>query len=269
MGIVVSSPTPTSPFFLTTGIIGLVSFVFTLATFLRVVWVNLMTLQEAEHEVHGYLTDIRTEILEERANLRTMRKGMKKHKRFARGENGGSYLGMELDDVSLKTMGDAVRHLSKRFKELEKPFLAEGEMGIAGANGHGNKNRRRRNSSASPDRYDHAAYSSPPERSSRRHSRNDEKDHDDNEIDDDAFWAQRTRYAAFTPGKRFIWLRKKAEAQQILEAMTRLQTRRIARQVGGMAVLMHEYGCGTLEVREMVGRIDERVGRVLGVRRVE
>jgi hypothetical protein len=47
MGVTVSSPTPTSPFFLATGIIGVVSFVFTLGTFFKVVWVNLDTLREA------------------------------------------------------------------------------------------------------------------------------------------------------------------------------------------------------------------------------
>lgn len=46
----VVSTTATSPFFLTTGIIGIVSFVFTLGTFVRVIWVNLETLNEAPHE---------------------------------------------------------------------------------------------------------------------------------------------------------------------------------------------------------------------------
>ncbi|KAK5170884.1 uncharacterized protein LTR77_004028 [Saxophila tyrrhenica] len=252
MGIVISTGTPTSPFFLTSGIIGFVSFAFTLGTFVRVIWTNLETLCEAHHEVHSYLTNLRTELLEERANLKMMRKGM------------------ELDDVSLKTMSDVVRQLCKKMKELERPFLAEGEAGIGDANGH-RKRARRRNSSLSPPHYDHAAYSSPPEKGSRRRSTNhdDEYNGEGDEVDDDSFWAQRTRYADFTLGKRWTWLRKKADAQQILEAMTRLQTRRIARQVGGMAMLMHEYGCETLELNETVRRIDERVSRVVGVRRME
>ena len=43
----------------------------------------------------------------------------------------------------------------------------------------------------------------------------------------------------------------------------------MARQIGGMTVLMHEYGCGTLELSDAVRRIDERVSRVVGVRRME
>lgn len=272
MGVVVSSPTPTSPFFLASGIIGIVSFAFTVGTFVRVVWVNLETLCEAPHEVHAYLTNLRTELLEEKVSLRSMRKGMKKHRRMALKENGGTMVGMELDEVTLKTMSDNVRHLIKRFKDLEKPFLEPGEPGIGDAANH-RRNARRRNSSLSPPQYDHAAYSSPPEKDGRTRSRarsnhDRDKDRHDEELEEDAYWAQRIRYANFTIHKRFTWLRKKAKAQSLTESLSRVQLRRMARQVGGMTVLMHEYGCGTLELNEAVRRIDERVSRVVGVRRV-
>lgn len=199
-----------------------------------------------------------------------MRKGMKRHKRLMQRADGGHYVGMELDDVSLKTMTDFLRQLSKKFKEIEGPFLAEGEAGLSDAKNH-RKRARRRNSSLSPPHYDHAAYSSPPEKGSRRRSTNrDVEDHgDDKDADEDAFWAQRTHYSKFTLRKRLVWLRKKGDAQQIFESMMRLQTRRVARQVGGMALLMHEYGGGTIELNETVRRIDERVSRVVGVRRLE
>lgn len=264
MGVVVSSGTATSPFFLASGIVGFVSFGFTLGTFIRVIWTNLETLCEAPHEVHTYLTNLRTELLEERASLRGMRKGMRKHKRGAE-----AYVGMELDEVSLKMMADVVRNLIKRFKELERPFLAEGEPGIEGAKEH-RKRARRRNSSVSPSLYDHAAYSSPPEKSGRGRSGNRERgDGEDDLVDEEAYWAQRTRYADLTLGRRMVWLGKKAAVQSVLESVNRLQTRRIAMQVGGMAVLMHEYGCETVGLQETVRRIDERVNRVVGVRRVD
>lgn len=264
MGVVVSSNSPTSPFFLTSGIVGFVSFAFTLGTFIRVIWTNLETLCEAPHEVHSYLTNLRTELLEERASLRGMRKGMRKHKRGSE-----VYVGMELDDVSLKTMMDVVKQLIKRFKELERPFLADGEVGIEGAREH-RKRARRRNSSVSPSLYDHAAYSSPPEKSGRGRSANRERDNGQEDLaDEEAYWAQRTRYSKLTFGRRMIWLRKKAAVQSVLEAVNRLQTRRIAMQVGGMAILMHEYGCETVGLQEAVRRIDDRVSRVVGVRRVE
>lgn len=265
MGVVVSTHSPTSPFFLTSGIIGIVSFVFTLGTFFKVVWVNLDTISEAPHEVHGYLTNLRTELLEEKASLKNMRKGMRKYKRMTSRENGGSTVGMELDDVSLKTMNDSLRHLIKKFKELEQPFLEPGDPGIGG--GH---RKRRRNSSMSPPHYDHAAYHSPPEKKRGRsnHDR-DREDKAEDDVDEDAYWAQRTQYADFTLKRRLIWLRKKSEAQYMLETLSRVQIRRIALQVGGMTMLVHEYGCGTMELNEAVRRIDERVSRVVGVRRVD
>ena len=268
MGVAISSPVKTSPFSLATGIIGLVSFIFTLGTFFRVVWVNMETMGEASHEVHSYLTNIRTELLEERASLKKIRKGMRKHrKHLKRGDDGGSPYGLELDEITLKTMSDTVRQLCKKFSEVEKPFLAEGELGIGAEARHGSR-ARRRNSSVSPPRYAHAAYSSPPEKDSRYRARsNHDRDHQEEE--EDAFWAQRCHYADFTLGRRFKWLTKKPKAQSLFETLSRVQIRRIALQVGGMAILMHEYGQGTLELNDAVQRIDERVSRVVGVRRVE
>ena len=284
MGVVVSTA-KTSPFFLTTGIIGIVSFVFTLGTFLKVVWVNLDTLSEAPHEVslfghivsetctdalqvHSYLTNLRTELLEEKASLKNMRKGMRKYQRMTLKENGGTTVGMELDDVTLKTMNDTLRHMIKQFKALEQPFLEPGERGIGDASNH-RKRSRRRNSSVSPPHYDHAAYSSPPEKRARSNHDRDKEQRAKEEVDDDAYWAERTQYANFTLKRRLIWLRKKTEAQSMVEALSRVQIRRIARQVGGLTMLVHEYGCGTMELNDAVRRIDERVGRVVGVRRVD
>ena len=214
MGVVVSSHSATSPFFLSTGIIGLVSFAFTVGTFVRVVWVNVVTLCEPAHEVHTYLTNLRTELLEERANLKAMRKGMRRHRRLRSGqEGGGARMGMELDDVSLKTMGDVVRHMIKRFEALEKPFLANGEHGIQDSTHH-RKRARRRNSSVSPPQYEHAAYSSPPEKGRRGRSTNKGREYpDDDEDEDDAYRTQRTQYAKFTLRRRFQWLRRKADVQ--------------------------------------------------------
>ncbi|KAI6804549.1 hypothetical protein KC361_g66 [Hortaea werneckii] len=87
MGIYLST-TATSPFFLTSGIIGFVSFAFTLGTFIRVLWSNFSTLGEAPHEVHTYLTNLRTELLEERANLKVMKKMCKKHHRMVSKNDG-------------------------------------------------------------------------------------------------------------------------------------------------------------------------------------
>ena len=272
MGVVVSSNSPTSPFFLVSGIIGIVSFAFTLGTFLKVVWVNVETATEAPHEVHAYLTNLRTELLEEQMNLKAMRKGMRKRKRLLQNEEFGGIVSIELDQVSLKTMNDSVKHLCRRFRDLEKPFLEEGELGINCENLDRRTRKRRRNSSVSPPEYDHAAYSSPPEKRHRARSRarsNHDRDRHDNDADEEAYWAQRVKYRNFTLGKRFLWIRKKTEAQNLFEMLSRVQIRRIARQVGGMTMMMHQYSSGTMELNEAVRRIDERVSRVVGVRRVD
>ncbi len=267
MGVVVSSPVATSAFFLTTGIIGLVSFVFTVGTFLRVAWVNIETLGEAPHQVHTYLTTLRTELLEEKASLKGMRKGLRKHQRLCQKYDNDDLSGMELNDVSLRTMNDAVRAFIKRFRELEKPFLENGDQGINEFTNHRAHNRRR-NSSISPPHYTHAAYSSPPEKRSRTRTNHD-RDQIDEETEDDAYWAQRTKYGRYTLRCRFKWLTRKSEAQDLLETLSRVQIRRIALQVGGIAVALHGYGTETLELRDTVRRIDQRVSRTAGGRRTD
>ena len=189
---------------------------------------NVQTIGEAPHEVHAYLTNLRTELLEEKASLKIMRKGMKKHQRMLRKEDRGSIMGMELDDVTLKTMGDSIRHLIRQFRDLEKPFLEPGEAGIGDATNHRTR-ARRRDSSHSPPHYDHAAYASPPEKTPRPRSRartnHDRDQHLDEETEEDAFWAQRTRYSKFTLRRRFQWLTRKAKAQELFEILTRVQVR--------------------------------------------
>ena len=280
MGIYLST-TATSPFFLTSGIIGFVSFAFTLGTFVRVLWTNFETLGDAEHEVHTYLTNLRTELLEERANLRVMKKMCKKHHRMIhRGDGFRMDSGVELDDVTLKTMSDAVRNLIKQFRNIEKPFLEPGEQGIAEMEEHDKRRRRRRQKesrSVSP------RYGSPFEKRGASKSRVDYDregrrlprymvdgyDDDNDDPDGERYWAQRARYAKYGLRKRMQWLSKKPQAQRLFETLSRVQIRRIARQVGGMSVLMHEYGSSSMEVQETVRRIDERVNRVVGIRRVD
>lgn len=263
MGIVVSTSSPTSPFFLTSGIIGFVSFAFTLGTFIKVVWENFETATEAEHEVHTYLTNLRQELLEERASIRLM----KKHCRHTRKERGtrhnreiDSYIDAELDQQTLRTMSDAIKHLIKNFQYVEAPFLEPGEQGIQQAS-HRRSNKRRGEESTSPY-YTHSAYNSPPY---EKRPRSQSRDRDD----DDEFWPQRVTYSRFTWWKRMKWLRRKPNAQRLFEQLARLQTRRIARQVGGMAMVLHQYGGSLQEVDESINRIEDRLHRVVGVRRVE
>lgn len=262
MGIIISK-TELSPFSTVTGIIGLLSFAFTVGTFVKVIWVNYETFVEAQHEVHGYLTNLRTELLEEKANIRVMRRLCKKNNRAMRRQGGGngSLYGIELDDVSLKTMGDTVKSLMRKFKELEAPFLEPGEDGI---DGHRRSSKRSRSNSPY---YQHSAYA--PTEKRRGRSNADDDGGRREQDDDEAFWAQRIQYCKFDMRRRFAWLTRKAEAQQLFETLSRVQVRRTARQVAGMTLLMHEFGASTLHQEDMLQRIDDRMGKIVGIRRVE
>lgn len=268
MGIIIST-TRYAPFALVTGIIGIISFVFTLGTFLKVLWINFETLGQAPHEVHAYLTNLRTELLEEKASIRLMRKQCKKY----RGRGADALLGPELDDQTLKTMGDTVKYLIKRFKALEKPFLVEGSEGIADWEKH-RRRRKTRDDSSSPY-YEHAAYARghAHDNSDRRKSRGSDLErrrgrsqHPEEDDDAETFWAERQQYKHFGLACRLAWLSRKSEAQDLFSTLSRVQIRRIARQVGGMTVAIHDHA---MAQEQALRRIEDRMSNIVGVRRVE
>ncbi|KAF2770251.1 hypothetical protein EJ03DRAFT_77564 [Teratosphaeria nubilosa] len=288
MGITISH-TEYAPLAFTSAIIGFVSFAFTLGTFFKVLWVNFETLGEAPHEVHGYLTNLRQELLEERESLRIMRKHYRKHTRSMRQTGSSSRMvnSMELDDVTLKTMSDVLKHLIRKFETIERSFLEPGELGIRDLTKH--RKRRRHDGSVSPY-YEHSAYASPPEKGVRPRDRSRTRDRErdrlprytndnhtsfadpaqeESDEDGEKYWAQRIDYANYSFKRRLIWLYKKPDAQQLMDNLERVQIRRMARQVGCISIMLHDYGGEGMQTREMVQRIDERVGRVIGVRRVE
>lgn len=202
-----------------------------------------------------------------------MRKGIRKQQRWLRKESRSDVGHRELTEISMKTMSDDVRHLIRQFRQLEKPFLEDENDGIAAAPSHRTRARRRR-SSTSPPGYGHPSYSSPPEKThervrSRARSNHDRDRHPDDEGDDEAYWAQRTVYADFTISRRLIWLRKKDRVQRLYETLSRVQIRRIALQVNGLMLILHENECNVCELGDTVRRIDERTGRIMGVRRVD
>ena len=273
MGLVVST-TATSPFFLVSGIIGMVSFAFTLGTFFKVVWTNLATLTEAKHEVHSYLTNLRQELLEERTSLKFLKKACKKRTKSRDSPRYGrdvqDYLDLQLDAATIKTMSDAVRHMIKQFQALEKPFLEPGEEGIQqathGSSSNGNRRSRRRGDSGSPY-YTHEAYRSASyEKRARGHPGHEDYDDDD---DGDVFWPQRVRYCDFTLHRRFQWLRRKSSAQRLFEQLSRMQTRRTARQVGGIALMMNDFAGTMARMDGSLGEVEDRLQRVVGVRRFD
>lgn len=252
MGVHLSTEASLAPISLASTLIGFISFAFTLATFLRVFWENVITLFGAKNEAHALLTTLRQELYEERMSLRALRR----HQRARGSHSKDVFSGPELDEVTIRTMQDTVRHMWKKFKIIEKPFLDDGESsnGSAGR-GRGQSRRRRRRRSRADD-----SVSPYYEKTVRA----GEYPGDDNDED---YTGQ--QYCAFTFGRRFAWLRYRAEAKELLQGVNRLQTRRIARQVGEIASVLHDYKDVFAEMRHGIHETEARLSRVVGVRRVE
>jgi hypothetical protein len=271
MGVAVSSPVQISAFSLISGIIGYIGFTFTIGTFLKVVWINVETVSEASTEIHEYLTTLRQELLEEKRSIKMMRQRCRRRERWRQQHSDvvdsglGSFRGLELDDVALKTTNDVIKRLIKQFKDIERPFLADGEDGIQGEKRHN----KRRNSSASPY-YEHSAYASPSKddmrASSNRRGRGATNDRHDSEDDEDRYWVQRVKYANLTMGRRIHWINAKPKAQGLFDRLTKVQIRRMSQQMAGLALLAHDHGNITLDIEERMRRVDDRIGRIVGVR---
>lgn len=248
MGVVLSTHSTLAPVSLASSIIGFVSFAFTVATAVRVFWENLNTIWEAPQEVHEILTNLRIELYEEKRSLRQLRKH---NKDFGHRHSDKGRAPLKLDDLTIRSMQESVRHLIRKFRMLEKPFLAENNA----------TGRRRRSSFSSPS-YGPYASGYGDEKNARGRDRDRDKDDDDENIDPNM-------YCNITLGKRFVWLRHRGTAIGLMESISRVQTRRIARQVGEISVALWEYGGEVDDVREGMEDIQARLNRVVGIRRVD
>lgn len=256
MGVTFSTPVQTGPVFFAGTIIGFISFAFTVATWLRVFWENINTIFAAETEIHAYLSNLRIELYEERASLRQLRRHNREFGHSSHGKAKGRSV-CRLDDVTLRSLTEVVRRLTKRFKKLEQPFLRQNDA--AG--------RRRPRESGYPYARESGSWEDDIKggrREARRKSRH--VDEDDDEDDDDI---SGNDYCDITPAKRFVWLRRRSEAISLTESLSRVQTRRIARQVGEVTVALYQYGAMIEDIRDDLEDVTGRLNRVVGIRRVD
>ena len=96
-------------------IIGFISFAFTFLTPIRVFWDAIITIFAAPTEARDLFDNLRQELYELRESLK---KSRKKHK----GEKEESKETRE-DRSPLRVLQDTVKHLTRDFKTLERPFL--------------------------------------------------------------------------------------------------------------------------------------------------
>ena len=97
-------------------VVGFISFAFTFFTFVRVFWETILTLWSAPTELERVLDNLRFELHEERAYLKSM---IRRSKSRSRGRKLHTELG------PLRLLNDSVRDLMTEFKKLEDPFLSE------------------------------------------------------------------------------------------------------------------------------------------------
>lgn len=266
MGIMVSSHATLSPISLASTILGFISFALTLATFFRVFWENLQTFFNAERESRNILVTLRIELAEETESLREIRR----HQRGRDGSHGVDVLsGPVLDDLTLRNMMSSAKRLTRRFEDLEKPFLCDSaELD------------RRRDAARQRARSRRGRGRSRSVRQNPYRGRGDEpytnKDYDPEKRDgyvsegyqDEEDMILDT-YTTFDFRQRLAWLRTRQDFLVIVTAVTRLQTRRIARQVGEIACTLQSFSSTLDDMRHAVTVTENRMSRVVGVRRVD
>ena len=228
-----------------------------------------MTLFSAADEAPDILTTLRQELYEERNSLRALRR----HLRARGGQHARDvFSGPELDEVVIRTLQKSIKDLCRKFKSIERPFLAQREMERRGQT-------RRRSKSRGDSFGDEDAFEYYTGAGTRTdwddekggggagsgRGRNREKDRDWEDEED----YSNGIYCRMTIGRRIAWLRHRSDAMALLASLARVQTRRIARQVGEIAVVLHEYGDVFAEMRHNISLTESRMNRVVGLRRVD
>lgn len=146
------------------------------------------------------LTNLRQSLYEERSNLRKARLTLRRRRASAAGK--GLHFGSDKEGLSpedaITAMSGAVKNMIKTFKGYERPFLVKGLE----------EPRRRRN-----DKEDGLGYSS---------GGLGEDDHAD-------YLYAVNRYRDCTFKQRLIWIRYKSKITGLMEAIMRIEVRRIGK----------------------------------------
>ncbi|KAF2100327.1 hypothetical protein NA57DRAFT_73938 [Rhizodiscina lignyota] len=244
MGVTLSTHSTLAPISLASTIIGFVSFIITAATLLRVSWDNLQTVWAAPTEITDMLGNLKAGLYEERRHLRRVcREQRRRRSRSAPRrdrEKGGARVSRDdgSTDRTLLLMRETIRHMVRSFRELERPFL----------------------------RYEHEQ-----KKAVRRSLRED--DWDTEELKDD--WEQddssyvRSEYRKCGLRERIIWLQTKYKVKNLMVALQMIQTRRIAKEVGDMNVSFVHMERDTRHLEDRLLALEQRLSRVVGVRRAE
>ncbi|OJD35459.1 uncharacterized protein BKCO1_17000118 [Diplodia corticola] len=253
MGVTISKTSELSPISMVSTVFGFLGFAFTIATFLRVTWENIQTFLGASTQISDLLGNLKQGLYEERSHLRKVRRWQRRRSSFQGGprdgpmspprttgaaaayydqfldekeeadaglywpygggggvdgsgrrrhRHGGGYhpdmKDLHDDDQSTRVMREAVRNMIRDFRYLEQPFLRD-DVEAPG-----------RRFGRDPHVRNGEGYNAP--------------------SDDDEYY--RTEYRTTGYRERWLWLNRKGAVVDMMAQLSRLETRRIAKEVG-------------------------------------
>lgn len=291
MGVTISHSV-LAPISFASTLIGFISFAFTIATFLKVFWQSIITIKAAPDEITDYLSNLKQALLEERRHLRKVKKRMRRNSGrgddsgdWASGGGGGgggdgrgrrsrsrrrSHSGVkgprayfERDEQAFRSQGEgealrvmrnAIKDMIRSFRSLEYPFLKSEFQHLDSA--HWSTN--------TPQEKNPAYLQSPPGFGSPW---------EDEEGDGAQGLGRSNRYGTEYKKcglkERWLWLHRKGDVVTMSEALSRIEVRRTAHEVGAVAMAVADIGRDIEDMFESIRAMEGRLNRVVGVRRVE
>lgn len=238
----------------------------------------------APREVHDFLGNLKQALYEERSHLRTIRHRLRDCPR--------SLPSGDIEaDPALHILEDTIRHMISEFTALERPFLVDqtsrppppphphlrrlsqvvddtfnaaerGEANAAAVQAQAIANGEK-----PPPPEENSQSQSSHLTSSYTNSYSLEKSQEDMEQDE----SERTYYTAVARKSdyyrhmslrlRYIWLRRRQAVVDVAERLNRIQTRRIAKQVRDLAVMMQGVEKGVGRVEGGIRRVKNELGR--------
>lgn len=229
MGVTISSEATTAPIFFASTIIGFVSFALTAATTLRVFWENLETIKAAPREIDDYLGSLKVGLYEEREHVKMLRKHIR---RRGSSRNRGEKGGSS----SIYAVGDIDGDVSTKVARDSLRHMIRSFHDI-----------------------ERPFLRYPHEKSQ------DEEGYWESERDD--FY--HTDYRECGLRERWLWLHRKQSVVTMLQSLSRIETRRMANEMGDVHYVIRSLGRNLEELEERLLRIEQRMTRIVGVRRVE
>lgn len=161
------------------------------------------------------------------------------------------------ESEALRVMRVAIKDMIRSFRSLEYPFLRPEFQHLDSA--HWSTN--------TPNSEKDPRYMQSPSRSPYL------DDDDDREVDMGGALGKTNRfgseYRSCGLKERWLWLRRKGDVITMSEGLSRIEVRRTAHEVGAVSMAVADIGRDVEGLCESIRRMEVRLNRVVGVRRVD